>query len=126
MSYPNEIPGLRFVAKTTTLNTDPGSIYYTTSDFSRESAVGLLRELPSNFEITFWNHTYPNGKTDPGAFVTVRRNGRSTVVMLGNHGWTSKWKVTGIETLASELFANRESRFGDDEDHLGALIVRTY
>ena len=118
--------GLRFVAKTTVLNTDLGSIYDTTPDFSIKSAVSLLRELPLNFEITFWNRTYSNGKADPGAFVTVRRNGPSLVAMLGNHGWTSNWKVTEIETLASELFANRESRFGDDQEHLGVLIVRAY
>jgi hypothetical protein len=67
MSYPNEIPGLRFVAKSIVLNTDLGSIYDTTPDFRIESAVGVLRELPPNFEITFWNLAYPNGKADPGA-----------------------------------------------------------
>ena len=68
----------------------------------------FIRTLPSNFEMVFFDHFYPQKKgSDHGAIVFARQAMRGYRFKLGNHGWQSKeMKISKIE-LIDYLYRNR-------------------
>lgn len=55
----------------------------------QETFLSLLTWLPEACELRFYDRFYPS-VSDPGAYVSVRREGRGFVHQLANHGWSQQ------------------------------------
>ncbi|QWF17695.1 hypothetical protein [Lysobacter capsici] len=66
----------------------------------QETFLSLLTWLPEACELRFYDRFYPS-VSDPGAYVSVRREGRGFVHQLANHGWSSGWSQQSPELLAA-------------------------
>jgi hypothetical protein len=86
--FASGIKGFRF------LPGEPGYQYQTTQDFSLESAMKLLRGLPPNCQMSFFD---PEEKKDE-AWIFVRRVGGGFQVMRANRGF-SKWKDEPLDRV---------------------------
>lgn len=65
-----------------------------------ETFLSLFAWLPEAYELRFYDRFYPS-VSDPGAYVSVRRNGCGFVYQLANHGWSSAWSHQSPELLAA-------------------------
>jgi len=91
--YASDIRGFRF------LEGDPCYQYQATEDFSEESAMRLLSELPEHCQISFFD---PDAKTEE-SWVFVRRVGRAFRVQYVGRGF-SRWKAASLREVVA-LFA---------------------
>lgn len=57
---------------------------------SISTIYNLFLKLPKNQEIMFFDFYHPKW-SDPGAYVTVRKEKDNFIYKLGNHGWSSDW-----------------------------------
>ncbi len=65
----------------------------------------LFSDLPQDIEIFFYDNFHPTF-SDPGAYVTARKNGDKYIYYLGNHGWSSSKYWTTKDYLVNYLFKN--------------------
>jgi hypothetical protein len=90
--YASAIRGFRF------LPGEPGYQYQTTSDFSLESTMRLLTDLPEHCQVSFFD---PRAKKEE-AWVFVRRLGGTFFVQHVSRG-SSRWKSESLGRII-ELF----------------------
>lgn len=67
----------------------------------------VLTWLPEGWELSFYDRFYPR-ISDPGAYIDVQRQGERFVYHMGNHGWTSEWRMQSMELLAAWMHLNLE------------------
>jgi len=71
----------------------------------------LVEQIPPQMTVTFYDKRYPS-PSDPGAYVTFKRNGAQYAMNRGNHGWSSRWEVTSIERLVRYFLQCLEYNMG--------------
>ena len=69
---------------------------------------GLIEGLPREWRLTFFDPDYPS-ESDPGAYVTVTRQGNRYRLRHANHGWTGFWQEQSVEDVAQYLYECRAS-----------------
>lgn len=74
---------------------------------SPESFRSLLRWLPENWALSFYDRFYPS-PSDPGAYVSIQRRDNGYLYVMGNHGWSSEWRRQSVELLAAWMHLNLE------------------
>ncbi len=70
-----------------------------------ETLNSLFEHLPESLEIFFFDHFHPT-ISDPGAYVSVRKQNGKLYYWLGNHGWSSSRYWTTPNYCAKYLLKN--------------------
>ncbi|MGE3801836.1 MAG: hypothetical protein AB7H80_12525 [Candidatus Kapaibacterium sp.] len=87
-------------------------IVFPLSDSTTQEAIGhVVDKLDERCAIDFFDYFHPQ-ISDPGAFVTVHKEGEELKYMLGNHGWTSEWKPITRDSLIEYIYKNRQYNHG--------------
>jgi hypothetical protein len=86
---------------------------------TKEQIKLFLETLPICFEISFFDF-FSSQLSDTGAYVTVQTYGSNFLYMLGNHGWSSRWKKINKSKLIDYIYKNRTY----NEEHLCMYRIR--
>jgi hypothetical protein len=94
--YLDDFPELRLVRESC------GISDYIVGDLTADAASRILQALPANRELTFHDPEYPS-PSDPGAYISVRKEAEGFRCGIGNHGWSHRLPVESAEWLAACL-----------------------
>ena len=114
--YPLDIPGIigegKLVGEGTSFS---GTIYefIFNNDANEQTIMRLVGELPPDTEFMFYDEEYPS-PSDPGAFVTIRRDNDQYRMDRSNHGWQKKPEGISSEKLVGYLLKCRKYNMGPD------------
>ena len=74
------------------------------------NAIGTIKRVVDLIDercyIEFFDFYYPQ-ISDPGAYVTIRKENGLLEQQLGNHGWSSEWKPIAKDSLVENIYKNR-------------------
>jgi len=85
---------------------------------TKEQIKLFIDTLPNCFEISFFDFFHPQ-LSNPGAYVSVQHHGPSFLYMVGNHGWSSRWKKISKSKLIDYIYKNREH----NDEHIGIFRI---
>ena len=66
----------------------------------------FLDTFPEDFQFSFFDNFYPQ-ISDPGAYLTIQHYNNNFIYQLGNHGWSSEWKIMIKSDLIDYMYKNR-------------------
>ncbi len=75
-------------------------------DATLASVTALVGKIHDGMELWFYDEEF-DSPSDPGAFVTLVRNGDLLLARWKNHGWGAGWIVLSDEEAARYLWACR-------------------
>lgn len=79
-------------------------------NLSDEALKSMLMNLDERYEQYFYDPDYPS-VSEPGAYVTIRRESGRYLLYRGNHGWSSGWQPeTAVSILTYLLQCKENSR----------------
>ena len=108
--YPLDIPGL------TREGIPVGNSvldFLFSNDANEQTIVRLVSELPPDSHLMFYDGDYPS-PSDPGAFVTIKRDNDQYTMRRSNHGWSKNWASISFENLVAYLSKCTNYNMGPD------------
>jgi hypothetical protein len=79
-------------------------------DATQESVLKLIDQIKDH-ELTFFDYYYPS-PSEPGGYVTVKREGDNFIHKNKNHGWSAEWNEISKEQLVEYIYKNRKYNRG--------------
>ena len=73
---------------------------------SLEEITMFINSFPEKFQLNFFDNFHPQ-ISDPGAYVFVQKQNNNFIYQLGNHGWSSNWKIIDSKDLINYIYKNR-------------------
>lgn len=77
---------------------------------TQETVLKIIDQMEDHI-LTFFDYYY-RSPSDPGGYVTVRREGDSFIQKIQNHGWSTEWSRISKEGLVECVYKNREYNRG--------------
>ena len=77
---------------------------------TKETVLKIIDQMEDHM-LTFFDYYYQS-PSEPGGYVTVRREGDSFTHKIGNHGWSTEWNEISKEQLVEYIYKNREHNRG--------------
>jgi hypothetical protein len=108
--YPLDIPGL--TGDETSVG-DKVLEFVFNGDANEQTIMRLVSELPPDIVFMFYDADYPS-PSDPGAFVSVRRDNDQYRIERSNHGWQKKSEPISAEKLVGYLSKCTKHNMGPD------------
>lgn len=112
--YPLDIPGLtgKGIPEGTSIGNKVLDFVFN-NDANEQTIIRLVSELPLDTMLMFYDQDYPS-PSDPGAFVTVRRDNDKYRMERSNHGWQKKAELISSEKLVVYLSKCTKYNMGPD------------
>jgi hypothetical protein len=90
---------------------DPDLVRVRLNDNATQETVLKLIDQMKDHELSFFDYYYPS-PSEPGGYVTVKREGNNFIHKIQNHGWSTEWDEISKERLVEYVYKNRQYNRG--------------
>ena len=117
--YPLDIPGISGEGKLAGEGAPVSGTNYEfmfNNDANEKTITRLVSEIPPETAFMFYDEEYPS-PSDPGAFVTIKKDNDQYTMRRSNHGWSKNWASISLEDLVGYLSKCTKYNMGSDSMH---------